>query len=181
MIATASVSMAQTPVPSTQQPAQPQSAITDNVTNDGRWDCSLPGGNYTLALSKIVSTSIHTYLVPTPTTTAAPAPLPTRVQEVNVTTEGSVRVRFYYVESATDASAFNVTKTALERVTQVANEAANRAGALKPWQMVQKDYPQTTHLGTVEFRVASQEELNRLYGSLKRSWITGKGAQFSVK
>ncbi len=155
--------------------------IVDEENTTGRWDCSLPGGNFTISLGKILGTSIHQYVVPTPTTTASPVPLPTRVHEVNIATDGALVVRFYFVESATDASMLNVTQTALARVNQVANEAANRAGTVKPWQMVQKDYPMSTHAHTVEFRVETLDDLHRLYGSVKRSWITGKGAAFSVR
>jgi hypothetical protein len=173
----------QNPVPGTTNPSPNSNGnerISDIETNDGRWDCSLPGGNYCVSIGKIISTSIHEFLVQVPSTTASPIPLPTRVVEANITTDGNQIVRFYFVESATDVSATTVTKTALERINQVANEAANRTGTLKPWQMVQKDYPLATHAHTTEFRVSSRADLNRLYGSAKRSWITGKGARFSI-
>jgi hypothetical protein len=183
------VAVAQNPTPSpTPTPANPvpnsatpaAGKISDVETKDGRWDCSLPGGNFTVALGHIHAVSIHQYVVSTPTPTASPVPLPTRVHEANLAMNGGMQVRFYFVESATEASALNVTKTALERANQLANEAASRTGTMKVWQMVQKDYPVATHANSVEFRVNSLADLTRLYGSLKRSWITGKGAQFSI-
>lgn len=171
---------AQTPSVAPQAaPAAP--AIDDLETTNNRWDCSLPGGNFTVAVGSFISTSIHQFVVPMPTSTASPAPLPTRVHEVNIATNGSLSVRFYYVEVATAGSGLNVAKTALDAVNAVGTEAANRTGTLKTWQMVQKDYPHATHAHTVEFRVDSLEQLNRLYGSVKRSWINGKGALFSIR
>ncbi len=154
--------------------------VSDEETKDGWWDCTLPGGNFCVGLGKISSVSIHEYAIPMPTQLPGAVPLPSRVYEVNVGTDTALVARFYFVEAATEASALNVTKTALERVNQVANEAANRTGTLKLWQMVQKDYPQTTHAHTVEFRLESREDLNRLYGSVKRAWLTGRGARFSI-
>jgi hypothetical protein len=45
---------------------------------------------------------------------------------------------------------------------------------------VQKDYPLSTHAHTVEYRLETLDDLNRLYGSVKRSWLTGKGARFTI-
>ncbi|MBP7948010.1 MAG: hypothetical protein KA004_00040 [Verrucomicrobiales bacterium] len=154
--------------------------IRDVQTTDHWWDCTLPGGNFCISIGKISSVSIHEYAVPVPTQTPGAVPLPSRVFEVNIGTDTALVARFYYVEAATEASALNVTKTAIERINQVANEAASRTGTLKLWQMVQKDYPNTTHAHTVEYRLESRDDLNRLYGSVKRAWLTGKGARFTI-
>jgi hypothetical protein len=165
-------------------PAAPASSSKDRVkdeeTKDHWWDCSLPGGNYCLSIGKITSVSMHQYIVKTPTQAASATPLPTRVYEVNIATDTAMVTRFYYIETATDGGSLSTVKTGLDRLGEVANQAAERTGTAKYWQMVQKDYPLSTHAHTIEYRVESMDDLNRLYGSVKRSWLTGRGARFAI-
>ena len=154
--------------------------VADEETKDHWWDCSLPGGNYCISIGKITSVSMHQYIVKTPTQTASAAALPTRVYEVNIATDVALVTRFYYIESATDGGSLSTVKTGLDRLNQVADQAAERTGTAKYWQMVQKDYPLSTHAHTVEYRLESMDDLNRLYGSVKRSWLTGRGARFTI-
>jgi hypothetical protein len=154
--------------------------ITDEETKNLLWDCTLPGGNYTVAIGKITSVSTHQYVVKTPTQTATAAPLPTRVYEVNIATDSAMVTRFYYIETAVDGGALSTVKTGFDRVTQVADQAADRTGAVKFWQMVQKDYPLSTHAHTIEYRLESMDDLNRLFASVKRAWTTSKGVRFAI-
>ena len=170
-----------------QAPAQPAAApapasdrVKDEETKNGWWDCTLPGGNYTIALGKITSVSIHEYVVKSPTQTPGAVPLPARVWEVNIATDAAVVPRFYYVEAAVDGGQASIVKTGLDRLNDVANKAAERTGSVKFWQMVQKDYPLSTHAHTIEFRLESREDLGRLFGSVKRAWQTGRGAKFTI-
>jgi hypothetical protein len=156
------------------------SRFKDEETKDHWWDCSLPGGNYCISIGKITSVSMHQYIVKTPTQAGSAVPLPTRVYEVNIATDAAMVTRFYYIESATDGGTLSTVKTGLDRLTEVANQAADRTGTAKYWQMVQKDYPLSTHAHTIEYRLESMDDLNRLYGSVKRSWLTGRGARFAI-
>jgi hypothetical protein len=172
-------SLAQSPPPA---PAANKGSgkVSDEETKDHWWDCTLPGGNYCISIGKITSVSMHQYIVKTPTQAATAMPLPTRVYEVNIATDVALVTRFYYIESATDGGTLSTVKTGLDRLGEVANQAADRTGTAKYWQMVQKDYPLSTHAHTIEYRLESMDDLNRLYGSVKRSWLTGRGAKFTI-
>lgn len=171
--------LAQAPAPAA--PAAPASdRVKDEETKNGWWDCTLPGGNYTIALGKITSVSIHEYVVKSPSQTPGAVPLPARVWEVNIATDAAVVPRFYYVEAAVDGGQSSAVKTGLDRLNDLANKGAERTGTVKFWQMVQKDYPLSTHAHTVEFRLESRDDLSRLFGSVKRAWQTGRGARFTI-
>lgn len=154
--------------------------ISDEETKDHWWDCTLPGGNYCISIGKITSVSMHQYIVKAPTQSPTAVPLPSRVYEVNVATDAALVTRFYYIEAATDGGIANTVKTGLDRLNDVANQAAERTGSVKYWLQVQKDYPTTTHAHTVEYRLDSLDDLNRLYGSVKRCWLVGRGARFTI-
>jgi hypothetical protein len=154
--------------------------ITDTETKDGWWDCSLPGGNYCISIGKINSVSMHEYVVKSPAQSPTAVPQPARVWEVNIGTDSALVSRFYYIEAASDGGSLNTVKTGLDRLNDVANQAAERTGTVKYWQQVQKDYPLSTHAHTVEFRLETKDDLLRLFGSVKRSWLLGRGARFSV-
>jgi hypothetical protein len=154
--------------------------VSDEETKDHWWDCSLPGGNYTVSIGKITSVSMHQYIVKTPTQAATALPMPTRVYEVNIATDTAMVTRFYYMETATDGGALSTVKTGLDRLNEAGNQAADRTGTAKYWQLVQKDYPLSTHAHTIEFRLESLDDLNRLFGSVKRCWMVGRGARFSI-
>jgi hypothetical protein len=46
--------------------------------------------------------------------------------------------------------------------------------------MVVKNYPDTTHARTIEYRIQSEEELGALYGSLRTAWESGRGRRFNA-
>ena len=163
------------------QPAKTSGGnISDEETKDHWWDCSLPGGNYCISIGKITSVSMHQYIVKSPTQTPGAVPLPARVYEANIATDAALVTRFYYIEAAVDGGAASAIKTGLDRLNQVADQAAERTGSTKFWLQVQKDYPVTTHAHTVEYRLDSKADLDRLYGSVKRSWTVGRGARFTI-
>jgi hypothetical protein len=133
------------------------------------WDCSVPGGNFTIALGKIASVSIHEFNI-----TGA------RVTEVNVDTEGSVCARFYFIEPIKIGGALSATEIVKDRVTDVADTVADRTGTDKVWRKVQKDYPIATHAHTVEYRLQSKEDLTAIHGSVKSAWMNNRGRTIKI-
>lgn len=93
---------------------------------------------------------------------------------------GQALTRIYHVAPVTDAMAQNTASKIVDRVREVTDKAANRAGT-RIHEMVEKNYPTTTHAHTVEFRVMDVQDLDALYASVKSSWITGKGRVFTIK
>ncbi len=134
------------------------------------WRCKLPGGAYEVALRSIVAVSSHEYIVDG----AA------RVTEVNVDTQGSVLVRFYYLEPNLPNSPLPGGAEAVQRARELATEAAERTGQ-DAWKKVVKSHPATTHARTVEYRLVTKEQLLALFNSVSTAFRTGKGADFSVQ
>ncbi len=134
------------------------------------WEAALPGGVYTVRLGSISTVSISEYI----------SNSTTRVYEVNVVASGSSLARFYYLEPVTDKSPLNVGQVVIDRVQQVAEEAGSRTGLSDVYKKVVKDYPNTTHEHTIEFRLASLEELQSLHNSARKAFLTGRGARFTI-
>ncbi len=144
-------------------------ASTDSIPTRF-WKASLPGGEYMVALDRISSVAKHTYVVDG----AA------RVYEVTVADSSSAIARFYYIEPVTDKSPLNVGQVVLDRVRGTAKEATKRVGAGDVWDQVVKNYPQTTHARTMEYRFNVRSNIDSLYTSITRAWERKKGEQFSV-
>jgi hypothetical protein len=147
----------------------PSKNVTDATNKTPFWDCSVPGGNFTISLGKIASVSIHEFNI-----TGA------RVTEVNVDTEGSVCARFYFIEAIKIGGALSATEIIKDRVTDVADTVADHTGTDKVWRKVQKDYPIATHAHTVEYRLQSKEELTAIHSSVKTAWMTGQGRTIKI-
>ena len=64
-----------------------------------------------------------------------------------------------------------------DREKELGAGAVNRAtgGSIDPDTAVAKAYPNTN---TVEFRVATLEQLTKMYASLLKAWQDGKGRTF---
>ena len=146
-----------------------RAASTDSIPTRF-WKASLPGGEYMVALDRISSVAKHTYVVDG----AA------RVYEVTVADSSSAIARFYYIEPVTDKSPLNVGQVVLDRVRGAAKEATNRVGAGDVWDQVIKNYPQTTHARTMEYRFTVRSNIDSLYSSITRAWERKKGEQFTV-
>lgn len=133
------------------------------------WEAKVPGGEYIVALSKITSVSLHSYLLDASVV----------VTEVNVDTEGNSQVRFYHIEPVSPESLDAVTNV-LQQVQAAADSVTGRVG-LTEHNMVQKKYPVTTHAKIIEYRLQTRESLVQLYDSAKKSFTTGRGRRFEVK
>lgn len=161
------LAVAQAPPAPTTPPAS--SNVADAEAQNPFWDCTLPGGSYTVALSKISVVSIHEFNIPGG-----------RVTEFNVVTEGAALARFYFMDAAIPAGGTAIAEVAKARLLEVANTAADRTGTDRAWEKVQKDYPLATHAHTIEFRIQSKADLLALHDSAKRAWMTNKGRTVSV-
>jgi hypothetical protein len=143
--------------------------VNDSVSRDKFWDCTVPGGNFTIALGRITSVSIHEFNL-----TGG------RVTEVNVDTEGSVCARFYFMEPLRIGGTSSAAELVKDRITELADTAAERTGTDKVWRKVQKDYPIATHAHTVEYRLQFKEDLLAIHGSVKGAWMSGIGRTIRV-
>lgn len=157
------------------QPTNPESG----AGNAGRapirpfWKAELPGGNFVVSLAAIRQVSSQQYVVDG----AA------RVTEVNVDTGGQFKPRFYFLEPLAGdvARALPAGQAVLDHVQGQAESAAAAASPAGPvWSKVVKNYPTSTHAGTVEFRLESLEQLDELYRSVERAWVNGRGETFTL-
>lgn len=119
----------------------------------------LPGGIYEVSVRNIVSVSIHEYLVDGPV----------RVVELNIDTQGSVLARFYFLEPNLPNTPGNVGAVAVEKAQQLFTQAAEKSGQ-DAWKKVIKNYPTTTHARTVEYRVQSRDELNKIFEAAEEAF-----------
>ena len=137
----------QTPAPTTPTQGNVQSALPLFRTQ-------LPGGIYQVAVRSMVAVSSHEYVVEGVA----------RVVEVNVDTTGSLLARFYFIEPNTPAPASGLAAGALEKAQQLLTTATDKTG-VDVWKRVVKNYPTTTHARTVEYRVQSREDLDKIFNA----------------
>jgi len=147
----------------TPEPTPPQNESTkkaDDNEEEGRphlWVARMMSGNYIVRVDRIASIGKHEYI----------ANGATRVIEVTVTTNSSAIARFYYLDVATGST------------ISAAKEAGRHAGNEGILFEVTKDYPNTTHAHTIEFRLRSEDAVNSLYSNLARTMETGKGRRYN--
>lgn len=158
------------------QPADPETG----AQNSGRpairpfWKAELPGGNFVVALAAIRAVSSQEYVVDG----AA------RVTEVNIDTGGPFKPRFYFLQPIHQdaARSLPVGQAVVDQVqsqVQSVTDAAGPAGAI--WTKVVKNYPTSTHAGTIEFRLETREQLDELYRSVERAWVNGRGETYTLE
>ncbi|HVE15794.1 MAG TPA: hypothetical protein VNB29_03615 [Chthoniobacterales bacterium] len=138
------------------------------------WKAELPGGTYIVARNAINAVSSQEYVLDGVA----------RVTEVNISTAGGIfQPRFYYLEMIATGAAANVpgAAAATDPVQPAAQSAADNAvpPEQQPWAKVVKNYPTTTHAGTIEFRMNTKEELQALFDSVERVWLTGKSEVYT--
>jgi len=137
------------------------------------WRCTLPGGVYEVALRAILSVSTHEYV----------ADGVARVTEMNIDTAGSTTVRFYYLEPLTAQSPLGIGQSTIDKVQEMATEAAGRVSpdSQPPWEKVVKNYPTTTHAHTVEYRLDSLDDLNRIFKSADQAFRLNQNTQITLQ
>ncbi|MCW1884736.1 hypothetical protein OKA04_08350 [Luteolibacter flavescens] len=153
-------------------PASEEAAENVQETDDNRrfWQASLPGGHYMVALDRISSISMHQYLLDGTMV----------VNEMIIDTNGRSLVRFYHVTTSLENSASGTARRVVERGNELLDRVGQKTGT-DVKEIVQKNYPSTSHAGMVEFRVQSVAELDAIYKSVKGAWETGKGRKVTVK
>lgn len=119
----------------------------------------LPGGTYEVAVRAIIAVTSHEYVVDGVA----------RVTEVNIDTSGVLLARFYYIEAVPASSPLGLGTNTLEKAQELMKQAADKSGQ-DVWQRVVKNYPTTTHARTVEYRVASREDLNKLFEAAEEAF-----------
>ena len=134
------------------------------------WRCELPGGVYEVLVRAMVSVSTHQYVVDGVA----------RVTEVNVDTTGNTAVRFYYIEPAVPKTPLGVGQGAVDRVSELAREAAQKTDLDDVWKRVVKTYPTTTHTHTIEYRVGTEAQLKTIFSSAQTALETGRGAILKI-
>lgn len=138
--------------------------------NNRFWQASVGGGNFMVALDKIVSVSRSKYIMNGTV----------MVDEVAVDTVGQALARFYFVSpisaSASGLSVADATKRAQELLDHVESRTGTNLQGT-----VEKTYPATTHAKSIEFQVTSESDLSALYNSVKNAWESGRGRQFNAK
>ena len=137
-----------------------EEAPTRNVARFPIWKCETPAGVYSVAVRTINAVSMSEYVVDN----AA------RVFEVNIDTDGNLLPRFYYLEPLTAESPLGIGQSTLDKTQEILEEAADRTGQSALWSQVVKNYPNTTHAHTVEFRVDSRESLEKIYKSAEKAF-----------
>ncbi|MGB8170323.1 MAG: hypothetical protein WCF18_22665 [Chthoniobacteraceae bacterium] len=130
----------------------------------------LPGGTYEVAVRAILAVASHEYLVDGIA----------RVTEVNIDTAGSLLARFYYLEPVTPNSPLGLGSATIDQAQRLLKEAAEKTGQ-DVWKKVIKNYPTTTHARTVEYRVASMEQLNKIYESAEAAFRLQKDTRVSIE
>ncbi len=161
--------------PDTANPnSEPASEEASNAkeTDDHKrfWQASLPGGHYMVAIDRIASISMHEYLLDGGLV----------VNEVVVDTNGRGLARFYHVVTVAENSASGTARRVVEKGHELLDRAGQKAGT-DVKDMVQKNYPTTSHAGMIEFRLLDLRDLEAIYKSLKNAWETGKGRKITVK
>lgn len=162
----------------TGQTGEPQtpnrSPLEDSAESNRFWQAELDGGHYMIALDRITSVSRHEYLLNGNIV----------VDEVTVDSVGQAIARFYFIrplsETMTGSHAGATAATIVGRAQEVAERATALAGT-NAQEMVVKNYPDTTHARTIEYRIPSAQQLTALYQSLRTAWETGKGRRFRAR
>jgi hypothetical protein len=134
------------------------------------WICVTPGGQYEVALRSMVSVSSCEYIVDNVA----------RVHEVNIDTMGNMAVRFYYIEPMTPNSPIGLGQSTINKAQEILQEAASRTGQDEVWKKVMKNYPTTTHSHTIEYRVDSQDDLDKIFKSAEQAFRTATPSSYLV-
>ena len=160
-----------TPISNAQDDNDNEQENTDVTSSSiAFWEADLPGGNYMVSLSRISSVSIHSYVVNQTLV----------VHEVNVVTLGQGLARFYTFEVPGESGGLNALKNVADRGKDLLSRGGARAGA-DPNTTVEKEYPTTTHAGTIEYKIFDKADLDQLYSSVKRALRENRGRKFTIR
>lgn len=136
------------------------------------WRCELPGGVYMVNLATVTSVSTHEYVV---------NPGAARVTEFTIGTSGAVVARFYFIEPMVPKSPIGLGQSIIDKAQEKVEEAAERTDVEQVWKKVVKDYPLTTHMHTVEYRLDSLEKVTKLEKSIEDAWRNNKDVSMKIQ
>lgn len=157
--------------PENERPAPSQNPNAPAVNTRGIWQATLPGGEYAVSTDKVTSVSRHSYVLDGALI----------VDEVTIDTVGQALARFYFITPiGAEGSAGGTAGAAIERGKGILDSAGQRAGADLE-NMVIKKYPVTTHAKSIEYRIATQQELTNLFESARQAWQSGQGGTFRAQ
>jgi hypothetical protein len=166
-----------TPALAQQRPNNPNQQQDDGQAQRRKmpfslWKAELPGGTYLVARNAISAVSSQQYVLDGVA----------RVTEVNITTNGNFHPRFYFLEMIDVNAPVNVpgSQVATDMAISAGKDAAEEAVPDSATKVV-KNYPTTTHAGTIEFRMPSAASVQKLYESVTRVWLTGESEVFTLK
>lgn len=152
------------------QTSQPRPTASPAPSVIPLFRASLPGGTYEVAVRRIVAVSIHEYIVDAVA----------RVTEVNIDTDGSLLARFYFLEPNTPNAPGGIGAAALEKAQQLLTTAADKTGQ-DAWKKVVKNYPTTTHSRTVEYRLESRADLDRIFAAAEECFRLQQPKSVSIQ
>ena len=152
------------------QTPTPEATAVPAPTRVPLWKCITSGGVYEVGLDRFVSVSVHEYRVDNVA----------KVTEVNIDTVGNALVRFYYLEPAETEVPTGVGQETLQKIRDIAEEAVDRSEQTQLLERVIKSYPTSTHAHTVEYRIASREDLKRIFDSAETAYRTHRPATVRV-
>lgn len=135
------------------------------------WRAELPGGNYSVALASIASVSTHEYVVDRAV----------KVFELTIGTNSAIVARFYYVEPLKPNAPGGIGQSAVDKVQEKVQEGVQRVTGESGDPLltgVIKSYPTTTHAHTVEYRVASRDEITKMFKSVEGAWRSGQEGSY---
>ena len=167
--------------PATRAGAQSASGSTGSTGSTGDegavtaphcWRCQVPGGRYVVLLNQICSVSTHEYVVDA-------AGL---VYELTIVTTGSGYARFYSIEPyrpALPSSAGQAVLDSLQEKARTVQQRIDPGGETST--RVLKNYPATTHARTVEYRLGTREEVDKLYESVERAVLRRRGDSITLE
>jgi len=132
-----------------------------------------PDGEYAVDLRQIRAVGMHHFVVDGVI----------EVDEFNLDTQGSAFVRFYYARRTTSvATPSGIGQSVIDQAQEKIDQVKDRIDAARQLdRMVVKSYPTTTHARTIEFRVASKDELTKLYSAAKKAWEQQSPTVYEIK
>ena len=152
----------------TAAPATPSPAATP--ATQPLFRAKLPGGTYEVATRAMIAVSSHEYVVDAVA----------RVTEVNIDTSGSMLVRFYFLEPNAPNAPLGIGAAALEKAQALLTDAGEKSGQ-DVWKKVAKNYPATTHARTVEFRVASKDDLTKIFAAADEAFRLQRATSVTIE
>lgn len=159
-------------------PGQPGEGAGQSQQTPSRvplWECSLPTGKFAVDIRTISSVSMHEYLVDGGL----------KVTEVTICPLGSAIARFYFAEPMTVSAPGGIGQSVLDQMQQKIREGAERVTGASGndallYQVIKK-YPEATHAHTIEFRLKSREQADKIYESAYGAWRQYRPAKLEVE